>query len=69
MAVITPNTNIRLLKCPLTINNKNQITFESKQAQFNYFSSLPFIEMEDTSYHRKDNAIKYDGLFDDLIRI
>lgn len=65
--LVTPNTNIRLLKCPLTINNKNQITFESKQEQLNYFSSLPYIEMEDTSYHRKDNAIKYDGLFDDLI--
>lgn len=67
MAVITPNSNIRLLKCPLSINNKNQLTFNSKQAQFDYFNSLEFIEMNDSSYHRKDNAIRYDGLFDDLI--
>lgn len=67
MAVITPNTNIRLLKCPLSINNKNQITFANKQAQFEYFNSLPYLEMEDTSYHRKDNSIRYAGLFDDLI--
>ena len=69
MAVITPNSNIRLLKCPLSINNKNQLTFNSKQAQFDYFNSLEFIEMKESSYHRKDNAIRYDGLFDDLIRI
>lgn len=67
MAVITPNSNIKLLKCPLSINNKNQLTFNSKQAQFDYFNSLEFIEMNDSSYHRKDNAIRYDGLFDDLI--
>ena len=67
MPVITPNTNIRLVKVPLTINNKNQLTFESKEAQFDYFNSLEFIEMNDSSYHRKDNAIRYDGLFDDLI--
>ena len=69
MAVITPNSNIRLLKCPLSINNKNQLTFNSKQAQFDYFNSLEFIEMKESSYHRKDKAIRYDGLFDDLIRI
>lgn len=67
--LVTPNTNIRLLKCPLTINNKNQLTFSSKQAQFDYFNSLEYIEMPDSSYHRKDNVIRYDGLFDDLIRI
>lgn len=65
--VVTPNSNIRLVKVPLTINNKNQLTFESKEAQFEYFNSLPFIEMKDTSYHRKDRTISYDGLFDDLI--
>ena len=69
MAVITPNTNIKLLKCPLSINNKNQLTFNSKQAQFDYFNSLEFIEMNDSSYHRKDNAIRYDGEFDNLTRL
>lgn len=64
---VTPNTNIRLLKCPLTLDNKNQITFANKQAQFNYFNSLDYFEMQDSSYHRKDNAIRYNGLFDDLI--
>lgn len=63
MAVITPNTNIKLLKCPLSINNKNQLTFNSKQEQFEYFNSLPYKEMNDTSYHRKDNSIRYDRTF------
>lgn len=69
MAVITPNTNIKLLKVPLTLDNKNQLTFENKEKQFKYFNSLPFIEMSDSSYHRKDDVIRYDGLFDNLIRI
>lgn len=65
--VITPNSNIKLLKCPLTLDNKNQLTFTNSTEQFNYFNSLPYLEMSDTSYQRKDNVIRYAGKFDDLI--
>ena len=36
---VTPDTNIKLLKVPLEISNKNQITFENTTDQFNYFNS------------------------------
>lgn len=64
---ITPDTNIKLLKCPLTLSNKNQLTFASKTLQYNYFNSLPKIEVEDCSYQRKDNIIRYPAHIDDII--
>ena len=64
---ITPDTNIRLLKCPLKLDNKNQITFSSSEAQYNYFNSLPKIEVEGSYYQRKDSSIYYPDNFDDLL--
>ena len=63
---ITPDTNIRLLKCPLKLDNKNQITFSNLTSQYNYFSSLPYLEVEGSMYQRKDSSIYYPGLYDDL---
>lgn len=64
---ITPDTNIRLLKCPLKLDNKNQITFASITAQTNYFLSLTYLEVEGSMYQRKDSAIFYPAIYDDLI--
>ena len=64
---ITPDTNIRLLKCPLKLNNKHQLTFANVNAQTTYFLSLTHLEVEGSMYQRKDNAIFYPGLYDDLI--
>lgn len=65
--LIAPDSDIYLLKTPFEIDNNNQLTFASKQAQFNYFNSLPKLLMEDATYQRKDNVVRYAGLFDDLI--
>lgn len=69
MAVITPNTDIYLLKVPLEINDINQLDFASQTAQYNYFNSLPkfVVEENDYSYQRKDNTIRFNGNFDELI--
>ena len=64
---ITPNTNIRLLKLPITIDNKNQLTFVSKQAQTEYFLSLTHLEIENCSYQRKDNVIRYPAHIDSIL--
>ena len=64
---ITPNTELRLIKCPLNLDNKNQITFEDDEEQEEYFLSLPYIEINDISYQRKDNIIRFDGHIDDII--
>lgn len=56
---ISPQTNLFLLKCNLNIDNKNQLTFANTQAQFNYFHSLPFLVVDNISYQRKDNIIRF----------
>lgn len=65
--VITPNTNIRLVKVPINIDNKNQLTFSNKNSQFQYFNNLPHITIDDATYMRKDNVIRYPELFDNII--
>ena len=50
MAVITPQSDVYLLKVPLEIDNNNQLTFANATAQFNYFNSLPKIGFNDFTY-------------------
>lgn len=64
---ISPSTDLRLIKCPLEIDEKNQITFASKTAQANYFLSLPHIEINDISYQRKDSTIRFPAHIDSII--
>lgn len=67
MAVITPQTDIYLLKVPIELDNTNQLTFENATAQYNYFSSMFPLEASDYSYQRKDGTIRFEGRFDDLV--
>ena len=64
---VTPTTNIKILKCPIELDNKNQLTFASVQAQFNYFNNLPYLEITDSYYQRKDSYIEYPAHIDTLI--
>ena len=65
--MITPKTNIRLLKVPFEIARKNQLTFASITAQTNYFLSLPHLEYDNTTYQRKDNVIRFEAPIDDIL--
>lgn len=65
--MITPQTDIYLLKSPLQLSNKNQLTFSDDTAQFNYFNSLPKISIADGSYSRKDGVIRYPAHIDSII--
>ena len=64
---ITPNTDVFLLKCPLEMDNQHQMNFATRQAQINYFASLPKIEMEKFSYQRADGVIRVENHIDDII--
>ena len=66
MSAITPSTNVKLLKCPLEIDNQNQLTFSNATAQYNYFNSLPKLEVENFTYQRKDGVIRWAAKIDDL---
>lgn len=67
MAVITPQTDLYLLKVPLEIDNANQLTFADAAAQYNYFSSLPKLDVDDFTYQRKDGVIRFNAQFDDIV--
>lgn len=64
---IQPDTDIRLIKSPLTLSNKHQITFANDQVQANYFLSLPYVEDQNASYQRKDNVIRFNSHIDNII--
>ncbi len=64
---ITPQTDLFLVKCPLQLSNKHQLTFNSKDEQFNYFRSLPRLELDQISYIRKDNIIRFNQHIDSLL--
>ena len=56
--VITPNSKIKLIKNPLKLDSNNEIMFESKTTQYNYFNSLPKIEFENLTYVRKEGVLR-----------
>lgn len=66
--VITPQTDLYLLKVPLEISNDNQLTFTNKQAQLSYFMSLPRLDGDGKfTYQRKDGVIRFGALIDDIL--
>ena len=64
---ISPNTNCYILKVPIEINNKNQLTFANKEAQYNYFNSLEKIEIHQVNYIRKDNILMFPAHIDSIM--
>lgn len=64
---VTPNTVLKLLKCPLELDNLNQLTFTNKEAQYNYFSSLENIEINNITYQRKDNVVRFPAHIDTIM--
>lgn len=68
MAVITPNTDVILLKVPLEADNANQLTFANATAQFNYFNGLTGkLALEKFTYSRKDGVLRVPLGYDDAI--
>lgn len=65
---IQPQTDLRLLKVPFTIDNKNQLTFSNKNAQTSYFLGLSHLEINNISYQRKDSIIRYPAHIDSIIQ-
>lgn len=55
----TPNSDIYLLKTPIELNNNNQLSFANETAQFNYFNSLPKINISEATFQRKDGFVRY----------
>ena len=56
--MFTPSTAVYLCNTPLKSDNKNQISFNSREEQFNYFNGLAVRRFSDFTYQRKDNIIR-----------
>lgn len=68
MAVITPNTDVILLKVPLEISEDHQLTFANATAQFNYFNGLTGkLTLDKFTYARKDGVLRVPYGYDDVI--
>jgi len=73
--LVIPTSRIILLKNPIEIDYLNELTFPSRQAQFNYFYNLPKLECDNATYQRKDEVVRFPtdpdmiGItYDDLIQ-
>ena len=64
---VTPNTELRLLKCNLNIDNNNQLTFPNEYSQYSYFNSLESKIIKEISYQRKDSYVRFPEHIDNLI--
>ena len=67
MSAITPQTELRLIKCPIEEDNRNQINFANVTAQYNYFNSLPHITADGFTYQRADSIIRYPEHIDNIL--
>ena len=67
MSAITPQTELRLLKCPIESDNRNQMTFSNKTTQYNYFNGLPKLIVDNFTYQRKDSVIRYPAHIDSIL--
>lgn len=64
---VPPDTDVILLKVPLEMDEKNQITFANATNQFNYFNGLSGKKTYDKfTYQRKDGTITLPELVDDI---
>ena len=65
--VITPDSQIILLKCPLEMDSKHQLSFSSVYTQYDYFYNLPHKVMLNATYQRKDGRLYFEGSFDECL--
>lgn len=63
---ITPNSNIKLLKCPIKIDDANQLLFNNLEEQTAYFNNLESIELTNATYQRRDSVIRYPAHIDSI---
>lgn len=66
MAIITPQTDLVLLKCPLEVDQQNQLTFSNATAQYTYFNGLPKLSVTDFTYQRKDDTVRFPAQVDEI---
>lgn len=67
MSLTAPNTEIYLLKTPIELDNNNQINFSNATAQYNYFYSLPKLNITEATFQRKDGFLRYPASMESVL--
>lgn len=68
MSVITPSSDLYLIRSPLEADMKHQLDFANEEAQFTYFTTnLDKKYYDEFTYIRKDNMIKVNECIDDIL--
>lgn len=67
MITVTPQGQVYICKTPLENDYKNQLTFDTKIAQENYFNSTIIKSLDNYTYIKKDNVIKVGINIDEII--
>lgn len=57
MSTLTRDSYVKLVRLDLTPSN--QLTFQNENMQKQFFDNLDGLVLEDFSYQRKDNVIRY----------
>lgn len=57
--MVTPNSNITLLKTPMELSDANTLSFATETAKYNYFNSLTKLELTGATYQRKEGVVRY----------
>ena len=61
-------TEVRLLNVPLENDYLNTFYFQTREAQAEYFKEKTVHTMDDATYQRKDNVIRFPGQYDTIAR-
>lgn len=70
--MVAPNSSIILLKTPMELNDSNTLSFNTESSKHDYFLSLPKLRLDNATYQRKDDVVRYptspDGVtYEDLL--
>lgn len=66
--VVTPETEIDLFIMDLQIDQKNQLTFTSLEAQKSYFDGLEHIKIDNSTFQRNDYTCRVELPFEEAIK-
>lgn len=64
MSAITPDSYIKLVRFDVT--KEHQLTFSTLSAQTDYFTNLSGLELNASTYQRKDNKVRFPSVIDSI---
>lgn len=64
MSAITPDSYIKLVRFDVT--KEHQLTFSTLSAQTDYFTNLSGLELNASTYQRKDNKVRFPYVIDSI---